>query len=109
MSQVDPWEKAADCARALATTSEPAKRDILTDIGNLWIALANDRRFLSAAELANQIEAIGRMHAEWRSPGRYGAPSHLAPSHLAPSDLAYDLRDARASLSTTPHLAGAFT
>jgi hypothetical protein len=97
-SQVDPWEKAADCARALATTSEPTKRDILTDIGNRWIALANDSRFLSGAELANQIEAIGRMHAEWQSPGRHGPPS----------DLPCNLRNAGVGSSTKPHLAGAF-
>jgi hypothetical protein len=96
--QVDPWEKAADCARALATTSEPTKRDILTDIGNRWIALANDSRFLSGAELANRIEAIGRLHAEWQSLGRHGPPS----------DLAYDLRAAGASSITKPHVAGAF-
>ena len=102
MSQVDPWEKAADCARALATTSEPTRREILTDIGDLWIALAKKSRFLRGAELANQIEAIGRMHAEWQSLGRDGPPSDL-------SDLPYDLRAAGASSGTKPpHLAGAF-
>ena len=64
MFQVDPWEKAADCARALAAATDPGKREILTSIGNLWIALANESRFLSEAELARQVEAIGRMHAD---------------------------------------------
>jgi hypothetical protein len=68
MSQVDPWEKAADCVRAVAATNEPAKREILTNIGNLWIALANERRFLSKAELARQIEVIGRIHADLAAP-----------------------------------------
>jgi hypothetical protein len=68
MSQVDPWEKAADCARALAATDEPTKREILTNIGNLWIALANESRFLSDADLAKQIEVIGRIHADLAEP-----------------------------------------
>jgi hypothetical protein len=64
MSQVEPWEKAADCARAIAATNEPTKRRILTNVRNLWIALAEQRSFLSDAELAKQIEAIGRIHAD---------------------------------------------
>ena len=69
MFQVDPWEKAADCARALAAATDPGKREILTSIGNLWIALANESRFLSEAELARQVEAIGRMHADLAESG----------------------------------------
>jgi hypothetical protein len=68
MSQVDPWEKAADWVRARAATNEPTKREILTNIGNLWIALANESRFLSEAERAKQIEAIGRIHADLAEP-----------------------------------------
>jgi hypothetical protein len=63
MSQIDPWEKAADCARALAAATEPGKRELLANIGSLWVALASESQFLSEAELARQIEAIGRMHA----------------------------------------------
>jgi len=64
MLQIDPWEKAADCARALAAATEPRKREILTSIGNLWIALASESPFLSETEFARQVEAIGRMHAD---------------------------------------------
>jgi hypothetical protein len=63
MSQVDPWEKAADCARAIAATTEPTKRGKLTNIRNLWMGLAEQRSFLSDAELAKQIELIGRIHS----------------------------------------------
>ena len=63
MSQIDPWEKAA-----VAAATEPSKREILTNIGNLWIALANESRFLSEAELARQVEAIGRIHANLAEP-----------------------------------------
>jgi hypothetical protein len=69
MFQIDPWEKAADCARALAAATEPRKREILTSIGNLWIALAGESRFLSEMELARQVEAIGRTHADLAESG----------------------------------------
>ena len=68
MSQVDPWEKAADCVRAVAATDEPTKREILTDIRNLWMGLAEQSSFLSDAELAKQIEVIGRIHADLAEP-----------------------------------------
>jgi hypothetical protein len=68
--QVEPWEKAADCARAIAATKEPTKREILTNVRNLWMALAEQRSFLSDAELAEQIEVIGRIHSDLAEPGR---------------------------------------
>jgi hypothetical protein len=63
MSQVEPWEKAAECARAIAATNEPTKRETLTGILDRWVALAHKSSILSDAELANQSEAIGRLHA----------------------------------------------
>ena len=63
MSQVDPWEKAADCTRAVAATDEPTKREILTNIRNLWMGLAEQHSFMSDVELAKQIEVIGRIHS----------------------------------------------
>jgi len=47
MTQVDPWEKAADCERALRLTLDPLHRDRLKDIREFWISLANARPFLS--------------------------------------------------------------
>ena len=64
VSPVEPWEKAADCARAIAATNEPNKREILATIRNLWMGLAEQSSFLSDAELAKQIEVIGRIHAD---------------------------------------------
>jgi hypothetical protein len=63
MSRVDPWEKAADCARAAAATNEPTKREKLANIRDLWMGLAEQRSFLSDAELAKQIQVIGRIHS----------------------------------------------
>ena len=63
MSQMDPWEKAADCERAIRLTIDPIHRENLANIREFWISLANKRRFLTEREFANQAEAIGRIHA----------------------------------------------
>ena len=63
MVQVNPWEKAAECERALRLTLDPVHRENLTNIRSFWISLANERRFLSKSEFAKQAEAIGRLHA----------------------------------------------
>jgi hypothetical protein len=63
MSQVDPWEKAADCERALRITVDPIRREVLSNIREFWIALANERPFLSDADLAAEIEMISHFHA----------------------------------------------
>src|SRR5215471_6012940 len=64
MPQVDPWEKAADCERALRITIDPIHRETLSNIREFWIALAQESRFLSEDALAAQIETIGRLHAK---------------------------------------------
>jgi hypothetical protein len=64
MPQVDPWEKAADCERALRITIDPIHRETLSNIREFWIALAQESRFLSEDALAVQIETIGRLHAK---------------------------------------------
>jgi hypothetical protein len=64
MAQVDPWEKAADCERAIRITLDPLHRETLINIRGFWIALAHKSRFLSDDDLANQIEMIGRLHAK---------------------------------------------
>ena len=64
MSQIDPWEKAADCERALMLTQDPIYRGSLTSIREFWISLAHKQPFLRAAEFADEAEAIGRLHAK---------------------------------------------
>src|SRR5262249_4768170 len=63
MSQVEPWEKAAECERALRITVDPIHREALSNIREFWIALAQERRFLSDEALATQIEKIGGLQA----------------------------------------------
>ena len=43
MLQVEPWEKAADCERALRLTLDPIYRENLTNIREFWISLAHKR------------------------------------------------------------------
>jgi hypothetical protein len=63
MFQVDPWEKAADCERALRITIDPVHRENLSNIREFWISLANARPFLSERDFAKRAETIGRLHA----------------------------------------------
>jgi hypothetical protein len=63
MAQVDPWEKAADCERAIRLTLDPMQRETLSNVREFWIALAQKSQFLSDDALATQIETIGRLHA----------------------------------------------
>jgi hypothetical protein len=63
MFQVDPWEKAADCERALRLTIDPVHRENLANIREFWISLANARHCLSEGDFVKQVEAIGRFHA----------------------------------------------
>jgi hypothetical protein len=63
MFQVDPWEKAADCERALRLTFDPLHRENLANIREFWISLGTARPFLSESDFVKQAEAIGRFHA----------------------------------------------
>jgi hypothetical protein len=63
MVQVDPWEKAADCERAMRISIDPVHRDNLRNVREFWISLANARPFLSEHQFAKEAEAIGRFHA----------------------------------------------
>jgi hypothetical protein len=68
MLQIDPWEKAAECERALKAAADSTDREILSDVRQLWIGLANARCLLSAAELEEQLEGINHVHAELIKP-----------------------------------------
>ena len=63
MSQVDPWEKAADCERAMRISLDPTQREDLANIREFWISLANARPFLSESEFIKEAETIARFHA----------------------------------------------
>ena len=62
MSRIDPWEKAADCERAIQAAADPQQKTILKNLRYLWIALANESECMSADEFAHESETIGRLH-----------------------------------------------
>jgi len=64
MSEIDPWEKAAECARAIQGSIDPHRRAVLTNLQTLWIALANQREFLTEEQVADEAEKIGRLQVE---------------------------------------------
>jgi hypothetical protein len=63
MSQIDPWEKAAECDRAMQISSDPVRRDVLKNLQEMWLILANKNLQLSEEESAREAEKIGRLHA----------------------------------------------
>ena len=57
------WEKAAECARAIQISLDPHRKAVLSNLQQMWMVLADERRFLTPQELAREVEAIGRLHA----------------------------------------------
>jgi hypothetical protein len=62
---VDPFEKAADCKRALQNSQDPERWLVLSKLRELWIAISNERRPMPDSELANHIERLGRLQSEF--------------------------------------------
>lgn len=67
MSQIDPWEKAAECDRAIQISSDPVRRDVLKNLQEMWLILADKNLRLSAAERAREAKKIDRLHAMFGS------------------------------------------
>jgi hypothetical protein len=44
--------------------ADPDRRETLSGIRTMWLALAEVSPYLDETELAKQIELIGRMHAD---------------------------------------------
>jgi hypothetical protein len=61
MSQVDPWEKAAECARAIQISHDPHRKAVLNNLQQMWVALATERSFWGLS-VGAEVEAIGRLH-----------------------------------------------
>ena len=64
MSNIDPWEKAADCERARKSAADPKQQTFFANLRDLWIALGSQRELMSSDEMAQEAEAIGRVHAD---------------------------------------------
>ena len=65
MSQVGPWEKAAECARAIQICIDPHRKSVLINLQQMWAALGSQRDFLTHEELAREAETIGRLHVKF--------------------------------------------
>ena len=55
--------KAADCARAADASSDPAKREILANLQNWWINLANESPLIDD-RVAEQIAKLESIYAD---------------------------------------------
>jgi len=62
MSEIDPREKAAECARASAATVDPEHQAMLGHLQNLWTALGAEQDTMSVDDVAREVEAIGQLH-----------------------------------------------
>jgi len=67
MITIDPWERAADCDRLMNAAADPSRRAIFEKLREMWITLGNEKAMMTEAELATEIEAIGRLHIELAS------------------------------------------
>ena len=68
MLQMDPWEKAAECQRYLQAEVDLTRREILANVRDLWIGLANARNFLTGAEDQEEVEKLNRIQADLIKP-----------------------------------------
>ena len=64
MLQIDPWEKAAECQRYLQAEVDSTRREILTNVRDLWIGLANAKNFPTGAEFDQQVETLNGIQAD---------------------------------------------
>jgi hypothetical protein len=64
MARPDPWEKAAECQRALHAAVDPRRRAFLENLRNQWIALANKRSLMTGAEVAKNTDDINQRHSD---------------------------------------------
>ena len=70
MLQMDPWERAAECERYLQTEVDSTRREIFTNVRDLWIGLANARNFLTGAEFDQQIKTLDSIQADLIKPAK---------------------------------------
>jgi hypothetical protein len=68
MLQIDPWERVAECERYLETEVDSTRREILTNVRDLWIGLANARNLLTGAEFDQQIKTLDSIQADLIKP-----------------------------------------
>ena len=70
MSQPDTWLRAAECADAIQKTFDPNRRLALAHLQRLWVTLSDQKNFMTQRELAEEIESIGALHADFFGPDK---------------------------------------
>jgi hypothetical protein len=104
MAAVDPWEKAAECVRGVATANAE-QRPILEKLRDCWIALGNERSLMPPDQVAREIAAISRIHAEILSTER---PALMHPRSWSEARLLRNLSPERPRQVGTQGDASAF-
>jgi hypothetical protein len=64
MSRIDPWDKAAECKRAIEVIADPERRVVLDRLRTLWIELGSTQFLFEGTERASQLSTIIQIHAE---------------------------------------------
>ena len=85
MSSIDPWQKADEFQKALKWIADPKLKAAFTEFRDLWIALANKRKFLTPVDLETEAEALNRIYSQWVSEGRRTLLTDRASSGNGPN------------------------
>ena len=67
MLHIDPWDKAAECERAIEVFADPKRRDFLIDLRTLWIALGNKKPLFDGGGRTVDVSTIAKIHADLMS------------------------------------------
>jgi hypothetical protein len=62
IAMIDPWKKAEECERALATCTDKERRRVLTNLHELWIAVGNEKAAGTSTWQSN-AEYAAKVHA----------------------------------------------
>ena len=65
--EVDPWHKAAECARAIEIVADPERRLVLSSLRGVWLALGNQPSFRNRAGSGVQMSTLAQIHHELMS------------------------------------------
>jgi hypothetical protein len=67
MVRLDPWDKAAECERAIEVIADPERRAVLNSLRSLWLALSNKQALFAPSGRAGPLWAISQIHTELMS------------------------------------------
>jgi hypothetical protein len=59
---IDPWKKAEECKHALAICTDQGRRQVLVNLLELWIAVANEKA-AGTSTWPNNAEYAAKFHA----------------------------------------------